>query len=217
MEHKRIAQLLSLFYAHKLHVDEVCETPEEPSGAMMNLCRDIINCLRSTSVHELIEIIKVGHEAFEIGAANIPQYSDLDMCVYRTPYLVLVSRQIDISYAQMGYMLLTSPKKEGAYFKYGENQAKTAAQIGLCHVTRGKINASYLGIAFCELKKEEQKTILPKLLLYVPIVQNFFVAGQNYELINHYFSSLAESTQKRRIGNVRTLIQIVEKQLEDEL
>ena len=217
MDNNRTIQLLSLFYAHKLHVNEACKTPETPSDAMMNLCHDIIDGLKSVYAHDIIEILKQDHEAFDIEAADIPQFSDFDMCAYRTPYLVLASRQKDISYAQMGFMLLRSPKKEGAYFKYGENQAKTAAQIGLCHVKRGKINASYLGLAFCALTQEEQKKILPKLLLFVPIVQNYFVADRSQELIDSYFSSLSESTQKRRIGNVRTLIQIVEKQLEDEL
>lgn len=217
MEHNRAIQLLSLFYAHKLHVDEICRTPETPSDAMMNLCYDIFESLRLTSVHELIDILQKDHEAFEIGTADIPQFSDFDMCAYRTPYLVLASGQTDISFTQMGFMLLRSPKKEGAYFKYGENQAKTAAQMGLCYVKRGKINASYLGLAFCRLSNEEQKELLPKLILFVPIVQNYFVAGRSQELIDSYFSALSESTQKRRIGNVRTLIQIVENQFEDEL
>ena len=217
MDDSRTIQLLSLFYAHKLHVDEICRTPETPSDAMMNLCRDIIDALKSVSAHDVIEILQQNHKAFEIGTADIPQFSDFDMCAYRTPYLVLASGQKDISFAQMGFMLLRSPKKEGAYFKYGENQAKTAAQIGLCHVKRGKINASYLGLAFCALTQEEQKEILPKLLLYIPIVQNYFVANRSQELIDSYFTALSESTQKRRIGNVRTLIQIVENQLGNEL
>ena len=217
MDDSRTIQLLSLFYAHKLHVDEICRTPETPSDAMMNLCRDIIDALKSVSAHDVIEILQQNHKAFEIGTADIPQFSDFDMCAYRTPYLVLASGQKDISFAQMGFMLLRSPKKEGAYFKYGENQAKTAAQIGLCHVKRGKINASYLGLAFCALTQEEQKEILPKLLLYIPIVQNYFVANRSQELIDSYFTALSESTQKRRIGNVRTLIQIVENHLGNEL
>ena len=54
-------------------------------------------------------------------------------------------------------------------------------------------------------------------MLYVPIVQNYFLAGRNESLLEEYLSLLADTTRKRRIGNLNTMIQIVEKQLVNEL
>ena len=217
MEWNNTAQLLNLFYSHKLHIDEVCKTPEKPSGAMLNLCNDILCSLGSISIHDIIDCLKRDYSPFEIGTSDIPQFSDIERCAFRTPYLVLASGQKDISFTQMGFMLLRSPKKDEAYRKYGENQAKTAAQMGLCSISGTKINASYLGITYSRLTEEDQKRLLPKLILYVPIIQNYFIGGQKQQLIDSYFESVAESTKIRRGASVKTLIQIVEKQLEDEL
>lgn len=214
MEHAK--QLLSLFYAHKLHVDEACMSCHEPSKAMMHLCSDIVKCLKLFSLEDILEIIKPLHVLFPIDKADIPQFSDFSLAVYRTPYLAYASNQYNIPFKDIGYMLLQGSRKEVAYQKYGENHAKTAAMLGLCSVTRGKVNASYLGVYFCNIKKEEQKYLLPKLLIYVPIIQNYLVAGRNKKLLYEYLGLLAETTKKRRIGNLNTMIQVVEKELENE-
>ena len=215
MEHAK--QLLSLFYSHKLHVDEACMSHHEPSMAMMHLCSDIVKCLKMFSLEEIIEIVKPLHVPFPIDQPDIPQFSDFSLAVYRTPYLAYASNCYNIPYKDMGYMLLQGARREVAYQKYGENQSKTAAMLGLCSIMRGKVNVSYLGVYFCNLSDEEQKLLLPKLMLYVPIVQNYFLAGRNESLLEEYLSLLADTTRKRRIGNLNTMIQIVEKQLVNEL
>ena len=215
MEHAK--QLLSLFYAHKLHIDEACMSCHEPSKAMMHLCSDIVKCLKMFSLEEIIEIVKHLHVPFPIDQPDIPQFSDFNLAVYRTPYLAYASNCYNIPYKDMGYMLLQGARREVAYQKYGENQSKTAAMLGLCSIMRGKVNVSYLGVYFCNLSDEEQKLLLPKLMLYVPIVQNYFLAGRNESLLEEYLSLLADTTRKRRIGNINTMIQIVEKQLVNEL
>lgn len=215
MEHAK--QLLSLFYAHKLHIDEACMSCHEPSKAMIHLCSDIVRCLKMFSLEEIIEIVKPLHVPFPIDQPDIPQFSDFNLAVYRTPYLAYASNCYNIPYKDMGYMLLQGARRDVAYQKYGENQSKTAAMLGLCSIIKGKVNVSYLGVYFCNLSDEEQKLLLPKLMLYVPIVQNYFLAGRNESLLEEYLSLLADTTRKRRIGNLNTMIQIVEKQLVNEL
>lgn len=216
MTQEQSHKLISLFYAHLLHIDEMCQNPEEKHNAMLSLCVDILEELKLYSMQEIIEIIKENFEEHPITTSDIPQFSDFDDAVYKTPYLTIASRESDIGFVQMGYMLLKSPKKDGAYMKYGENHAKTAAQIGLCSVNKGKINPSFLGVAFQKLNKEEQKRMMPKLLLYIPLIQNFFVLGKDIERLRTYFSSLSESTQLRRRSNVKTLINHVGQYLDYE-
>ncbi len=217
MTQEKSHKLVSLFYAHLLHVDEVCHNPEEKHNAMLNLCADILEELKLYSVQEIIDIIKTNFEEYPISSSDIPQFSDLDAAVYKTPYLTVASRESDIGFIQMGYMLLRSPKKDEAYRKYGENQAKTAAQIGLCVVHRSKVNPSYFGVAFQRLHKDEQKELMPKLLLYIPIVQNFFAMDKDVERLQTYFSLLSESTQVRRGSNIKTLINHVGQYIDYEL
>lgn len=217
MTQEQSKKLISLFYAHLLHVDELCPDPEEKHSAMVNLCLSIFDELKSYTVQEIIDIIKENFVEHPISSADITQFSDFDDAVYNAPYLTIASRESDIGFIQMGYMLLKSPKKDEAYIKYGENHAKTAAQIGLCYVQRGKINPSYLGVSFFSLYKEEQKELMPKLLLYIPLIQNFYALNRDTERLQSYFSLLSESTQARRRSNVKTLINCVGKYIDYEL
>ena len=178
--------LLTLFYAHKLHIDEVCEMPDTPSKAMLHLCTDVVKCLKMFTVDEIVDIIKTNYTPFPITKSDIPQFSDFSVCVYKAPYFACASGYRNIPFKDMGYMLLQGSRKDVAYQKYGENQAKTAAMLGLCDVTKGKINVSYLGQYFCGLKKEEQKSLLPKILIYVPIIQNYLISGRNEALLEEY-------------------------------
>ena len=216
MNTEHAKQLLSLFFAHKLHVDEACMSCHEPSKAMMHLCSDIVKCLNMFSLEEIVEIIKPLHIPFPIEQADIPQFSDFNLAVFRTPYLAYASNCYNIPYKNMGYMLLQGARKDMAYQKYGENQSKTAAMLGLCSVMKGKVNVSYMGVYFCNLSEEDQKILLPKLLVYVPIVQNYLLAGRDEKLLDEYLSLLADTTRKRRVGNLNTMIQIVEKEMGNE-
>lgn len=210
MTREQSKKLISLFYAHLLHVDEACPNPEDKHNAIFNLCTDILEELNKYSVQEIIDIIKINFEEHPISSSDIPQFSDFDDAIYKTPHLIIASRLKDIPYRQMGYLLLQSPKKEAAYVKYGENHAKTAAQMGLCSVKKGKINISYMGIVFTKLTEKEKKELAPKLLLYIPIIQNYFAADKDGALIQKYLNQLSVSTQKRRISNLNTLIEKVE-------
>ncbi len=207
----RDLEILSNFYAHKLFTDEACYIDELPLGDdRILLCKDVIETLKKHSVEQIVDVIKIGHQPFDIHTSDIAQFSDLMACVLKTPYLIIASKLKDISYRQMGYLLLQSPKKEMAYIKYGENQAKTAAQIGLCSVDKGKINISYMGIVFTKLTKREQQELTPKLLLYIPIIQNYFAANKDHALIQKYLNQLSVSTQVRRMRSINTLIAKIE-------
>ena len=207
-------ELLSKYYAHKLPVCEAFYANEtSPNDERIILCNNVIDALNRYSLSTLVDIIKVSHQPFEIRPCDISQFSDFNVCAYKTPYLIFAADLKDISYRQMGFILLQSPKKEAAYKKYGENHAKTAAQIGLCAINKGKINISCMGVAFLKLSEESQQEIIPKLLLYIPLIQNYFTANKDRRLIEKYLSQLSLSTQKRRISNINTLITIVERAL----
>jgi len=113
--------------------------------------------------------------------------------------------------------LRTKPRKEGADMKYGENQSKTAAQMGLCSINHSRILPSYLGVAYCNLDKELQMRLLPKLILFIPYIFNQYATNAKYEDIIASVSFLSQSTQKRRLTNIWSLINHVNKVLPYEL
>lgn len=208
--------LIISFYSYKLHVDETCNF-QCPSDGMMGLCEDIISCLLNVECEEIIRIIKkVGHN-FEILHGDVPQFSSLEDSVFRVPYLVKDCGIENLTFTQLGFMLRTKPRKDGADTKYGENQSKTAAQMGLCSINKARIYPSYLGVAFCNLDKESQMNLLPKLVLFVPFIFNIFATNAKCEEIITSVSFLSQSTQKRRLSNIWSLINQVNKNLPYEL
>lgn len=208
--------LVSLFYEHFFPAGERCLNDGESCVIPMGMCDVVLKYLRMYSVPEIINIIQEKQKEFDITPSDIPQFSNYEDAVYKVPYLTVASGLTDISFTQMGFMLINTPKKDGAYMKYGENHAKMAAQMGLCNVQKGKINLSYFGCLYSKLSKEEQAEMVPKLLLYMPLIHNFFASGMDKDLLNKYFSTLSESTQKRRMSNVRTIINYVGKYIDYE-
>ena len=61
------------------------------------------------------------------------------------------------------------------------------------------------------------RNILPKLCLYIPYIQNYFMAGATDEVRDKILSILSHTTQVRRRSNVNTIIQTVKESIEYEL
>lgn len=198
--------LLMAFYSHRLHVEDVCKNIEHPSSAMLKLCEDLFSLLLNTDSNELVDAICKYGFRFDISTSDVPQFSSLEDCVYKVPFLVQNCGIEDITYTQMGYMLRTKPRKEGADLKYGENHSKTAAQMGLCAISKCRVYPSYLGIAFQKLTKEEQRLLTPKIILFIPYIYNQYASKATHETIMESVSILKESTQKRRLSNIWSLV-----------
>ena len=208
--------LIISFYSHKLHVEDICNL-QYPSDGMIRLCEDIFSCLLNVECEEIVRVIKRIGIIFKILHGDVPQFSCLEDCVYKVPLLVKDCGIDELTFTQLGFMLRTKPRKDGADMKYGENQSKTAAQMGLCSITNARISPSYLGIAFCNLDKEIQMKLLPKLILFIPYIYNQFASNAKYEDIITSVSFLSQSTQKRRLTNIWSLISQVNKVLPYEL
>lgn len=178
----------------------------------------IISILEKYSCHELIEIIAEDFTPHQIFKKDVCQFSDFDVCYYKAVHVAIASGFKGISFEKMGFLLRTSPRNSVADKKYGENQGKTAVQLGLLtNKNSTDFWPSPLGKAFDVISKDRKDSLKAKLCLHIPIIQNYFVLGQDESLMEQYIGLLAKSTQGRRKGNVRLLINIVKKYLEDEL
>lgn len=208
--------LIINFYSHKLHVEDTCNC-ECPSDGIMELCEDIFSCLLDIECEEIIRVINKIGLLFEISHSDVPQFSSLEDCVYKVPILVKDCGIDELTYTQLGFMLRSKPRNFCADMKYGENQAKTAAQMGLCSIKKARVYPSYLGVAFSILDKEIQVNLLPKLILFIPFIFNQFATNANYEDIIDSVSFLSKSTQERRLSSIWSLINQVNKVLPYEL
>lgn len=199
--------LLKAFYTHT----DTCILEDEVKSALL------IEVLKKYKCSEILRIIEDGFVPFEVGKKDISQFSDFKDAYYRVPYLLQHCGKSDVDYLSMGYMLRENKRKDIADKKYGENHIKTAAQLGLCRFEKCRANSNALGGLFIKLSEAERRNVLPKLCLYIPYIQNYYMSGATDEARDKMLSILSNTTQIRRRPNVNTIIQIINESLEDEL
>lgn len=199
--------LLKAFYTH---ADESLIEMEERSAVLLKT-------LQKYSCDDILKIISDGFIPNKIDKKDISQFSDFKDAYYRVPFVLKNCGQTDVDYSQMGYMMGGEKRNDVANKKYGENHVKTSAQLGLCHFYRCRANSNSLGTLFVKLDDSERKNILPKLCLYIPYIQNYFMAGASDVVREEILSILSPTTQNRRRPNVNTIIQTIKESLDNEL
>lgn len=100
-------------------------------------------------------------------------------------------------------------KNEGAYRKYGENQIKTAAQLGLAFEYYGYWYLSCIGYVYNELEVRQQKSLLARTILRIPLYQIILIELLEGDVdITDYMPSLSNSTKGRRSGSILKMINL---------
>lgn len=199
--------LLKAFYTHA--DDSLLEMEEKTSL--------LIQVLQKYKCSEILEIIKDGFAPNKIDKKDISQFSDFKDAYYTVPYILKNCGITDVDYSKMGYMMRDEKRNDVADKKYGENHMKTSAQLGLCQFKKCRANTNTLGNLFVKLSESERKKTLPKLCLYIPYIQNYFIEGATDEVREDILSILSLTTRNRRRPNVNTIIQTVKDALEYEL
>ena len=199
--------LMKAFYTH---VDASLINEEKKSELLLEV-------LKKYNCSEILKIIEDGFVPAEVDKKDISQFSNFKDAYYTVPYMLQNCGITDVDYSKMGYMLRDEKRKDVADKKYGENHMKTAAQLGLCRFEKCRANANALGSHFIKLSEADRRNILPKLCLYIPFIQNYFMAGATDEVRDKILSILSSTTQVRRRSNVNTIIQTIKDSIEYEL
>ena len=199
--------LLKAFYTH---ADVSLINDEKRSELLLEV-------LKRYKCSEILKIIEDGFVPAEVDKKDISQFSDFKDAYYTVPYMLQNCGMTDVDYLKMGYMLRDEKRKDVADKKYGENHMKTAAQLGLCRFEKCRANANALGSLFIKLNEADRRKILPKLCLYIPFIQNYFMAGATDEVRDEILSILSPTTQIRRRSNVNTIIQTIKDSIDYEL
>lgn len=215
IENEQLERLfLKSFYHHHLF-DGLSDLSKLCCYSERDLSNEVLRLLSKYSCKDIISIIKEDSELYPIDKGDIPQFSDLGIAFYNVPYILLNCGIDGVGYAQMGYTLRQKRRSEVADRKYGENHIKTAAQLGLCKIWNYKSYPTELGKLITTLEEKERQSVLPKLCLYIPFIQNYYVADANEDFLNKQLSILSPSTINRRRPNINTLIQTINKAVKD--
>lgn len=199
--------LLKAFYTHA----DVSLIEDDTKSALL------LEVLKKHKCSDILKIIEDDFTPAEVDKKDISQFSDFKDAYYTVPYMLQNCGIKDVDYSKMGYMLRDEKRKDVADKKYGENHMKTAAQLGLCHFEKCRANSNALGSNFIKLSEADRRNILPKLCLYIPFIQNYFMAGATDEVRDEILSILSLTTQVRRRSNVNTIIQTIKESIEYEL
>lgn len=195
----------ALRFYNDTSLKQVPPTPESIAEA-----KSVLLELSNISVFELLSNFKT-QEGIEYTSASIPQFSSIDDCFNGIDRLVR-SGLDGVSFAKMGFFLRTTQRKKGADCKYGENHIKCAELMGLCRIDKG-VWKNPFSYAYEQLDDNLKILLRPKLCLGITIVREYFIHGEDESYLSDAFSCLSETTRKRRIPNVRTLITTVKADL----
>ncbi|MBQ0143133.1 MAG: hypothetical protein KBT06_10150 [Prevotellaceae bacterium] len=206
--------IIRCFYDHSIDLSNPSDSLQLNVLTNSQVCDIILRLLLKTKCRDIIGIIKQDFDSFKINKSDICQFSSFDDCYYRVIDLIIRSGIEGVSWERMGFMLRSKPRTTVADTKYGENHGKTAVMMGLCRMdNKHKFITTAFGDSFNKLSKSDKVNLKAKICLYIPIIQNYFANDNGDSLMDEYFKSLSESTQKRRRPNINYLIQLVKEDI----
>lgn len=182
-----------------------------PSETSISEANAILESLCKISTSEILMRLEMISEDWEFSCSDIPQFSSLEDCYLSVDRLIR-SGLDGITYARMGFLLRTGNRKKGADCKYGENHSKCAGLMGLCRIDKGIWRNSY-SYAYESLPDKLKSSLQPKLCLGIKLIRGYFKNEESEEFLKEALHCLSASTHRRRISNIRTIIQFVKKDL----
>ena len=174
----------------------------------------LIKLILSTNEEDIIGIIKESNELENVTKDNIPQYSNLKHAYIDTPQIINDSGE-EITFETLGYYLKRSNEEflhnAVADKKYGENHAKLAVLLDLVRIDKAqishKVEMSEFGKVYCTLSLKEKEQLARKLRYRIPIVQKYYLGGEDENVLEVELSILSLTTKNRRRSNVINVVQ----------
>lgn len=151
---------------------------------------------------------------------NIFQFSSFDDCTIHICECIKEIGDNGYRFDEIGKMLLKDNKERnlGALKKYGENAAKTATELGLLQNIENYFFLTCIGYVYPDLNEEIRKKITALLIIRSTFFKNL-IANTKYGMFDvHWLMlSLGESTQKRRLPNIKTMINYLKRFESDDI
>lgn len=153
----------------------------------------------------------------EIEAKDVFQYSSFEDATTRLCERMLEIDNPGLKHIDVGRLLLNDGKSrnDGAYTKYGENHAKLGNSLGLLQELSKTYFLSCIGYVYPYLEEPLKNQILVRLILRNNLIKKIIIETKNGEInMRHFLYMISDSTYKRRIGNVKGVINILIKSRE---
>ena len=205
-------EYIELFYSRSYEEDVNKKILDDknyvvPRQQLYNYVKNLI----SIPYADFIRHIKENHKKPSPDDSGITQFSSFSSCEIEMCNALLWANNPGLQFLEIGQLFpeKVSSKKTAAYRKFGENQIKTATQLGLTFEYYDHWYLGCLGYLYPTLNDEEKQSLLAR-----TITRNDFYSHLLINVIDHnivisdYLNHLSNTTQKRREGNVLMMIQI---------
>lgn len=207
MVHKEVIELFFSRSLEKMYNDYILDDKNYvvPKGALDHY----INTILSVPYLEFINYIKENSTSTIISSKNITQCSSFEACEIEMCYALLRDGNRGLEYSEIGKLFpnYVNTGNQVSFQKFGENQIKTAAQLGLVFEYYDSWFLSCLGYVYPDLSEEVRSSLLARTLLrdalYATITADLITG--DICLLSYMSSIPSLKTRERRYSNVAML------------
>lgn len=171
--------------------------------------KDYINKVLAIPYYEFIEYIKDNKGVIEDD--QLTQSSNFAACSSEMCHVIESQGNLGMRFVDIGQQFpqYIKQKNETAYRKYGENQVKTAAQLGLAFEYYEYWYLTCVGYVYNELDAQQQESLLARTVLRIPLYQDLLLRLMKGDVfLTDYMQQLAPSTKGRRAGSIMRLLDL---------
>lgn len=170
---------------------------------------EYIDCVLSIPYSEYIEYIK-GNKGI-IEDDQLTQSSNFSACSTEMCAAIESKGNPGLRFIDIGQLFpqYIKQRNDTAFRKYGENQVKTSAQLGLTFEYYDYWYLTCVGYVYNELNQRQQEALLARTILRIPLYQDLILRLLEGDVfLTDYMKQIAPSTQGRRSGSIMRLLNI---------
>lgn len=168
---------------------------------------DYINQIISIPYSEFIDYVKDNKGIIEDD--QLTQSSNFAACSSEMCSAIVSKGNPGLKYVDIGQLFpkYIKQQNETAFRKYGENQVKTSAQLGLTFEYYDYWYLTCVGYVYNELNQQQQDALLSRTILRIPLYQDLILRLLKGDVfLTDYMKKIAPSTQGRRAGSIMRLL-----------
>ena len=208
------------FYSRKFETESTKILLETPSLFSVEAMERYVYKLMQYKLDEYIHYLHFNPNKIEITSKDITQLSSIEDCTINMCRVMLSRINCGLSFPEIASELHVDDSYKDnlvALMKYGENQVKTAAQLGLCVFWNDLWYLSSVGYIFLNLPENVQNKYLSINLLRDPFYSKVIISlCQKDTCLQDFMQILSESTQKRRASSCKRVMEFFYRQCNEE-
>lgn len=179
-----------------------------PLDGILNYVCEIL----SVPYGEYLQYIKKHQPASNITSKNITQSSTFESCERNMVKALMEEYDKGLTFIEIGKHFPEYIRKHNdiAYRKYGENQVKTAEQLGLTYEYFNHWYLNCVGYIYNELPEEDKFAYLARAILRDPLYHRIMadLLERDIDILDYMYCIESAETKARRYDSVMRLVKI---------